>query len=110
MSAYSDNYKAIKWSPIEVKLPAAPPESRGAGPTYMPDIKEFVSPMSGRVISSRKQVRDEERGYGVRQCGELKNVSDFDNTKRSHERTNDRDIERAYRKALEQHPNIKFDD
>ncbi len=115
--AYRDNFKLIKW--VERPKPSAntvgsEPSVLGTNyavaPYYVPDIKEFVSPMSGRVLSSRRQVQHEERGYGVRQCGELKNLSDFDNTARSRERTNDRVIEKAFRKTLEQNPNIKWND
>ncbi len=106
---YRDNYKAIKWSKPKPSQPRVA-EEKGKAAYYVPDIAEFVSPMSGRVLSSRKQVQHEERGYGVRQCGELKNASDFDNTGRSRERTNDRAIESAFRKTLEKYPNIKWDD
>ncbi len=109
--AYRENFKLIKWAPRPEPLVIRSARSREANaPYYVPDIKEFVSPMSGRVLSSRKQVQHEERGYGVRQCGELKNASDFDNTGRSRERTNDRAIESAFRKTLEKYPNIKWDD
>lgn len=43
-----------------------------AGPFVMPDIKEFVSPIDGSVISSRSTLRRHEVSYGVRQCGDLK--------------------------------------
>ncbi len=107
--AYRENFKLIKWART-AKVTVMPDEEKGKAAYYVPDIKEFVSPMSGRVLSSRKQVQHEERGYGVRQCGELKNVSDFDNTARSRERTNDRAIEKAFRKTLEKYPNVKWED
>jgi len=38
------------------------------GVTYMPDIQEFQT-IDGHTISSRKQLRDYERAYGVKQVG-----------------------------------------
>jgi hypothetical protein len=43
-----------------------PPQSGGF---FMPDIKEFRSPIDGSIISSRKHLRDHERAYGVKQVG-----------------------------------------
>lgn len=43
-----------------------------AGPYVIPDIKEFVSPIDGSVISSRSTLRRHETSYGVRQCGDLR--------------------------------------
>ncbi len=48
-------------------------------PTVMGDIAEFVSPVHNGLISSRSSLRDHERDYGVRQVGDRKTVSDFDN-------------------------------
>ena len=45
---------------------------------FMPDITPFVSPLSGEELTSRSQVREQERQYGVRQCGELTSTEDFD--------------------------------
>lgn len=46
---------------------------------FMPDIAEFRSPLNGKAIGSRSALREHERAFGVRQCGELKTISDFDN-------------------------------
>ena len=100
MSTYSDNFREIDWSGFKPTPSKRAAEKRATGPMYIPDIKPFVSPMSGKVLSSRKQVQHEERGYGVRACGELKNVSDFDNTKRE-VRVNERGLERAFGTALD---------
>ncbi len=69
------------------------------GALVMPDIKPFVSPLSGKVLSSRKHVQHEERGYGVRQAGELRKPEDF----KSHKpvEINDRRLERAFQIGLE---------
>lgn len=42
------------------------------GAFFMPDIKEFVSPIDGEVISSRSKLRAHERKHGVRQAGDFK--------------------------------------
>lgn len=99
MSAYSDNFKRIDWSGFKPTPPKPREEPGAAGPYYMADITPFRSPLSGRVLSSRKQVQHEERGYGVRQCGELGKVSDF----RSHKpvEPNERKLEAAFRVGLE---------
>lgn len=50
-------------------------ESRGGprkGAFFMPDIKEFVSPIDGEVITSRSKLRAHERRHGVRQAGDFK--------------------------------------
>ncbi len=104
MSAYSENFKLIDWSnfkPTPSKRDAA--VKHGDAAYYMPDIAPFVSPMSGKVLSSRKQVKHEERGYGVRQCGELDKVSDFDPYKNKPQMVNERALERAFGIALEKH-------
>lgn len=44
---------------------------------FLPDIKEFVSPINGETITSRPQLREHEKRHQVRQCGELKKASDF---------------------------------
>jgi hypothetical protein len=88
--SYAENYKLIQWTKRPEPEVIRSARSREANaPYYMPDIKPFVSPMSGKELSSRRQVQHEERGYGVRQCGELKNVSDFDNTKTARSRNDD---------------------
>jgi hypothetical protein len=109
--SYAENYKQIQWAkrPEPAEIRSARNRAANA-PYYMPDITPFVSPMSGKVISSRKHVAHEERGYGVRQCGELKKVSDFDNTKTALARNDDRAMERAFKQALDRHPNIKWND
>ena len=40
-------------------------------PQYMADIKPFISPVGEKpsLISSRKHLRDHERGYGMKQVG-----------------------------------------
>lgn len=53
-----------------------PPE----GGFFMPDIAEFQSPVDYSIISSRSHLREHEKRHGVRQCGELKTASDFDNS------------------------------
>lgn len=111
--AYRDNYKLIKWAKPKAAEPKLS-EERGKAAYYMPDIKEFRSPMSGRLLSSRKQVAHEERGFGVKQCGELKKVEDFDNRKTGASRTNDRQFDEAFRKGLQQYeqrnPHVRFND
>lgn len=44
----------------------------GTGYTVMPDIKEFVSPVDGSLISSRSKLFFHNRGHGVKQCGDFK--------------------------------------
>ena len=47
----------------------------------MQDITEFQSPIDGSLIASRSQLREHERRFGVRQCGELKKAGDYSLTK-----------------------------
>lgn len=51
---------------------AAPLHRSAASPTFMPDIKEFVSPIDGELITSRSKLRAHERRHGVRQAGDFK--------------------------------------
>lgn len=51
---------------------AAPLHKSAASPTFMPDIKEFVSPIDGELITSRSKLRAHERRHGVRQAGDFK--------------------------------------
>ncbi|MFO1183570.1 MAG: hypothetical protein U1E56_02130 [Bauldia sp.] len=81
MSRYSENYALIDWG-------EGPPGSsrkteRGQKPAakaafFMPDIAPFVSPIDCSEITSRSKLREHERRYGVRQCGELKRLEDWD--------------------------------
>lgn len=45
----------------------------------VPDIAEFVSPLDGKTVGSRSALREHEKKFGVKQCGELTRASDFDN-------------------------------
>lgn len=51
-----------------------------AAPLVMPDIAPFIAPggPTPTPISSRSELRAHERSYGIRQCGELDKVSDYD--------------------------------
>ncbi len=100
--AYKRNYNLIKWAP----LPDRPAEShsrerkRATSYYFVPDITPFVSPMSRRVISSRKHLRDEERAYSVKQVGNDLKVPDYDNSERR-QQVNERAIDAAFRRAAE---------
>lgn len=39
------------------------------GPMVIKDIDTFISPIDRKPITSRRQLRDHERAYGVRQVG-----------------------------------------
>lgn len=49
-------------------------------PTFMPDIAPFIAPGGTKPvpISSRSELRVHERSHGIRQCGELDKISDYD--------------------------------
>lgn len=79
---FRTNYDKIDWSkPIQraPKEPRRVARSPLGAPVVMGDIAEFQSPIDYSLISSRSALREHEQKHGVRQCGELKNVSDFDN-------------------------------
>lgn len=100
MSAYSDNYKLIRWAPPK---PGAPDQAKPEGPKgpfFMPDIAPFVAP-GHELISSRPQLREYERKHGVRQVGELKTAADFDNQVHKPVESNRRALDAAFRAALE---------
>ena len=46
---------------------------------FMPDITEFVSPVSRELITSRSQLREHNKKNNVVQCGELKTAEEFNN-------------------------------
>ncbi len=97
MGAYSENFRLIDWSGFK-PTPSKPPEDKGNVFYFMPDIVPFRSPLSGKVLSSRKQVQHEERGYGVRQAGELRKPEDFASHKRPE--INERKLDQAFREGL----------
>ncbi len=66
---------AEQWFAMEAR------SRKGKSAYFMPDIAHFQSPVDYEHITSRSQLREHELRNGVRQCGELKNSSDFDNTK-----------------------------
>lgn len=79
---YKENFALIDWSdfrPSERKRRVSPHRSDIGAPMVMNDISEFQSPIDFSLISSRSALREHERKYGVRQCGDLKSVKDFDN-------------------------------
>lgn len=49
-------------------------------PMVMPDIAPFIAPggPAPTPISSRSELRAHEQRHGIRQCGELDKVSDYD--------------------------------
>ena len=96
MSAYSENYKQIKWAPIKPAEPRAT-EAKGVGPYFVPDINEFIAPGYVR-IDSRMKLREYERRTGTKQCGELKSATDFAPVPREPDK---RRIGEAYRTALD---------
>jgi hypothetical protein len=100
MSAYSENFKLIDWSGFRPMPPKPVEDRKSTGPYFMPDITPFVSPMSGKVLSSRKQVQHEERGYGVRQAGELRHDINNFNSRKPVE-VNERALEKAFQVGLE---------
>lgn len=73
-----------RWVEIDEDAERAARRARPTGPAYMPDISEFQAPLgnspAGTRIGSRSQLREFEQQHGVRQCGELKTLGDFDNT------------------------------
>ncbi len=96
--AYRDNFAGIEWTPFASRpKEAAEPTTRG--PHFMPDIKEFVSPLDFSVISSRSQLREHERKHDVRQCGELRKPEDYSIVRT--EPGSERKLESSYRAALE---------
>lgn len=50
-----------------------------SGGYFMPDVAEFVSPVSKSLITSRSQLREHNKRHQVQQCGELKHHEDFNN-------------------------------
>lgn len=52
--------------PIEI---AGPPMVNSRGVQVMSDIEPFVSPIDGKEITSRSQLREHERAHGVKQIG-----------------------------------------
>jgi hypothetical protein len=99
---YAENFAGIDWSAhtnVERRRPVE--VVRGKSTYVMSDIAEFVSPVNYELISSRSQLREHERRHKVRQCGELKNASDFDNTKLHPQEPREKALEAAYRKTLE---------
>lgn len=98
--AYRQNYKLIEWAPIKPSEPKRE-TPKGKAAYFVPDIQPFVSPMSRRVISSRKHLRDEERAYNVKQVGNDLKPHEYDNSHRLNEGFNERHFDRAFKAALE---------
>lgn len=78
----------------------APPMQGGVF-HFLPDIKEFVSPVGFERITSRSQLREHERRHGVRQCGELKTAQEFSNESRRTDSFGSRAFDQAFRAAVE---------
>lgn len=73
--SYAENYKEIVWT-HRYTPPQPKVRVEANGPTFIPDIAEFVAP--GKVlIGSRSRLREYEQATGTRQCGELNKVSDY---------------------------------
>ena len=68
MAAYKVNYDDIKWSPIGRSGPLKVRKSK-SGPAVIADVEPFVSPIDGTVLTSRSAIREHEKKYNARQCG-----------------------------------------
>lgn len=101
--AYRTNYALIDWSDFKPSQTVQAKPKGPSGPLFIPDIKEFVSPIDGSLIGSRSTLRAHEQRHGVRQCGELKTPQDFDVAPKRGEVTqrSERAMEHAYRVALQ---------
>lgn len=97
--AYSENYKEIEWKAIPEHVQPRPRKERAAGPTFMPDIKEFVAP-GMELISSRSQLRAYEQRTGTRQVGNDLKLEDYDTAKRA-PKISERQLNEAAYKALQ---------
>jgi hypothetical protein len=62
--------KSKKW--VKERKSAGKGFDFSKGFTVLPDIKEFVSPIDGSLISSRSKLRHHNRGHNVRQAGDFK--------------------------------------
>ena len=103
MSRYSDNYKEIEWGPPRDWRPKQKQTQGPSGPFLMPDITPFQSPINFGEISSRSALREHEKRYGVRQCGELNKPEDYSNASRRTESFDRKRLETAFREALGKH-------
>lgn len=103
MSRFSERHREIDWGAHKDWKPARKTQETGgqSAPYFLPDIKPFQSPIDYSEITSRSQLAEHERRYGVRQCGELKHPQDFDNTAKRSEAFNERRFEEAFRTAIE---------
>lgn len=97
--AYSTNYDLIDWSDFKPATPVRVIKKADGGPTFVPDIAPFLSPVDRTVISSRSQLREHERRHGVRQVGTDLKLSDY--AAKPEPKTNERALERAYQIALQ---------
>jgi hypothetical protein len=68
MANYKVNYNDIKWSPIRHAGPLKVRKSTNS-PSVIADVKPFVSPIDGTVLTSRSEIREHEKRHQVRQCG-----------------------------------------
>jgi len=68
MANYKVNYNDIKWSAIRRAGPLRVRKSTN-GPSVIADVQPFVSPIDGTVLSSRSAIREHEKKYNARQCG-----------------------------------------
>lgn len=101
--------KEWRWVETEPKRVYAAPRQESRGPTFVPDIAPFVSPIDRSEITSRSQLREHERRHGVRQCGELSKPSDYDNSGRMRESFNEGRFNAAFRHAVNRVDGIKGD-
>lgn len=74
MSRQTWNRETGEWEPSDVYYARKARKRIGM---VLPDITEFVSPINCELITSRPQLREHEKRHQVRQCGELKQASDY---------------------------------
>jgi len=69
---------------------------------FVPDLKSFISPLDGREISSRSQLREHELKHNVRQVGNDLKLPDYDAASvRKRAPQNDRELSAAFHQALQ---------
>lgn len=69
---------------------------------FVPDLKSFISPLDGKEISSRSQLREHEARHNVRQVGNDLKLPDYDAASvRKRAPQSDRAMSAAFHTALQ---------
>ena len=93
--------KEYRWVEDEPARRVATKPAKGGGPTVVPDLTPFISPIDGKEITSRSGLREHEKRHGVFQIGTDLKPAGYNAASKRQNQFNDRAFDAAFGKAVQ---------